>query len=586
MWGPFVKNLIAFLILSCILMSGIGFGADAQQEVGQVISDLSLELIGGTKVKLSDFAENSALVVGMTSADCPISSRYAPRLVALEKAYQPKKIAFLLVNAAHDNAASMQASIERNGFKMPYVVDPGTGLASALHAKTTTEVFLLDSSRKLLYRGAIDDQYGLDYEHDQPRHEYLRDAIEATLAGKPVAVNTTAAPGCELPRNEGLAHSSATFHKEVVRLIQQNCQQCHRPKGGGPFSLLSYEDVLRKKNVIKRVIQTRVMPPWFADDSVGRKWENDRRLSDNQVSTIVNWIDAGCPEGNKADAPPQREWSEEWHIGKPDAIVQIPKPVKIPAEGTMPYQYIIAKTDFPEDRWVQAVELLPTNPAVVHHSQAFLILPDGTDTAGRGPEIGGRAVCYFAAMVPGDTNQIYPPGCAKLLPKGSSFNFEIHYTPNGKATEDQIRLGLIFAKEKPKQIVNSFDIRNTKLRIPPGAENYTASAELAFEKPTRLLAFQPHMHLRGKSFLFELILPDGKTEPVLSVPKYDFRWQLSYRLKEPLEIPPGSKLKVTGVYDNSANNPGNPDPTKTVLFGGETTDEMLVGFGEWCTVAK
>ncbi len=564
-------------------------GDAAAWGIGESVADLPLKFLDGPAGKLSDYSLRAALVVATIAPDCPVSQKYLPRLAELQKKYDAQHVEFLLLNSSGDAPAMLRTALKRSGLALPVVLDDAAELAQALHAKVTTDVFVLDPGRKLVYRGAIDDQYGIGYERDAASRNYLGDALDAVLAHRAVATAATLAPGCELtfPARPAVASSGAavTFHNTISRLMQNNCQQCHRPGGVGPFPLQSYNEVKKKANVIRRVTSTRVMPPWFADNSIGHAWANNRRLSDGDLKSLLEWIDAKCPEGEAKDAPPPRVWekgAEDWNIGTPDAIVQIPQPVKLPAQGTMPYQYIKVQTNFTEDKWVQAVELLPTNPAVVHHAQVFVVTAEGKELSDPTPTNGGRPTSYFAAMVPGETALVFPAGYAKLLPRGCSLTFEVHYVPNGAPASDQIRVGMVFARTAPKFEVKSFDIRTNNLLIKPGDANYSQSTEYTFETPARLLAFQPHMHLRGKAFSFDLILPDGRTEPVLSVPRYDFNWQTSYRLKEPWDIPKGSRLRVTGWYDNSKDNPANPDPTKTIRAGGETTDEMLVGFGEWC----
>ena len=565
----------------------------ADYGIGGAVPDLSLNFLDGAAGKLSDYYGNAALVIAIASPDCPVAKKYAPRLAEIEKTYREKRVAFLLLSCSGDPAEAVREAMQRSGMSMPVVLDEKGSVARALHAKETTDVFVLGPSRKLLYRGAIDDQYGVGYEHDAPRQNFLTDALDAVLANRAVGMPATLAPGCELALDTAPAQSdrsnqpnAVTFHRDISPLMQRNCQECHRPNSSGPFSLLSFDDVKRKSRVIRRVVSTRAMPPWFADNSIGRAWANNRRLSDSDQKMLLDWIDANCPEGDVKDEPAPRIFAAGWTIGTPDAIVQIPKPVQIPAQGRLPYQYTKVATNFTEDKWVQAVELRPTNPALVHHSQVFVITADGKEQWEPAPSDGGRPISYFAAMVPGETALVFPEGCAKLLPKGCTLMFEVHYSPNGAPAEDQIRVGMIFAKTPPAFEVKSFDIRNGNLLIPPGVANYSQSAEYTFNTPARLLAFQPHMHLRGKAFSFELTFPDGRKEPVLSVPRYDFNWQISYRLKEPWDIPKGAKLKVTGWFDNSKNNPANPDPAQTVHGGGETTDEMLVGFGEWVALPE
>lgn len=261
-------------------------------------------------------------------------------------------------------------------------------------------------------------------------------------------------------------------------------------------------------------------------------------------------------------------------IGKPDVVKQIPEPISIKATGRMPYKHVRVKTDFKEDRWVQAVEIQPTSPAVVHHVLVFI--QDGS-ARGSVDERSG----FFAAYVPGNSYQIYPEGLAKRLPAGASLVFQLHYTPNGKATTDQTRLAIKFADEQPKHMIRNIGVANHRISIPPGADNHPEQASLRVPSDVKLLAFMPHMHLRGKAVRYDLVLPNGERQSLLDIPRYDFNWQLEYRLADPLEVPQGSNLEVYAWYDNSKNNPANPDPTTTVRWGPQTEDEMLIGYVEY-----
>ncbi|MBA3846338.1 MAG: hypothetical protein H0X45_06820 [Planctomycetes bacterium] len=548
--------------------------------IGETIADAAFIDLDGRPGRLADFADAPALVIACFGADCPISRKYLPRLIAHHQRYRERSVAFLLIGCAGDDDDELRKALA--GSNLRAINDRDLGLATALAARSTTEVFVLDPARRLLYRGAVDDRHGLNYDREERAREFLVDALDATLAGEPIALSATSAPGCEIATaGSAAAIPDLTWSRQVSRIVQRSCQQCHRDEGGGPFELMTYEQVRRKRAVIRRVVSTRAMPPWSADHHVGGPWANDRRLSDADHRTMLAWIAADCPQGDPADEPPARTWPGEWEIGVPDAIVQLGAPIQVAATGTMDYQYVDVVTDFPEDRWVQAVEMRPTAPEVVHHAQTFLMLAGAKLFENRQPGTSGRLNCYFSAMVPGDRCQIYPPGVARFLPKGATLQFEIHYVPNGTATSDQMRLGLIFADGKPEHEVQSFDISAPDIRIPPGEPDHVISARFTMPGPARLLAFQPHMHLRGKSFTFDLILPDGTGRALLSVPAWDFRWQTSYRMATPLDVPAGTVIEVTGHYDNSAANPANPDPSAEVRGGAHTTDEMLVGFGEW-----
>ena len=454
-------------------------------------------------------------------------------------------------------------------------------------ALSTTDAFVLDARRTLVYRGAIDDQYGLGYSLDAPRQRYLADALAATLAGRAPAIAATQAPGCllDLAEAQPAARGDLTYHNRVSRLLQSNCIECHRAGGVAPFALETHEQVSAKAGMIRKMVDRGLMPPWFAAPpakGAHTPWVNDRSLAERDKADLLAWLDAGKPAGNPKDAPLARQWPGEWKIGTPDAVVQIPTPIEVKATGAMPYQNVTVETDLGEDKWVRGFEVQPTAREVVHHVLIFVRERDGAVPGkrrmGAEDEASGG---FFAAYVPGNNHIIYPDGYAKPLPAGARIKFQIHYTPNGTATRDQVRIGLLFAKQAPEHVVHVAGIADVLLNIPPGATDHPETGSIPVPREVKLLAFMPHMHVRGKAFRYEVVLPDGTTRTLLDVPRYDFNWQLGYRYAEPPTIPAGSKIRATGWFDNSANNPANPDPNKTVRWGPQTYDEMMLGYVEY-----
>jgi mono/diheme cytochrome c family protein len=388
-----------------------------------------------------------------------------------------------------------------------------------------------------------------------------------------------------------------TFYKDILPLFQKHCQSCHRPGEIGPMPLLTYEETRPWAKAIKSAVASRKMPPWFADPAFGH-FMDDRRLSTGDLNRIVAWVDAGAPAGDAKDQPRAMEWREGWNI-RPDEVFQVPEAYKVPAAGTLAYVYLVIPTGFVRDTWVTAAELRPSNRSVVHHiiavvrppgsqwmKQAKPLVPyvpkpedqDGEPTAGD-PLSTPVDVSYelLAAYSPGMQPQRFDiDHSAKLVPAGSDIVLQIHYTPNGKtAVEDQPRLGLTLAKKAPEKRFMSAVANAWHWAIPPGDPNYEAKGSLTFGEPVELVFIQPHMHLRGKDMTVRLVYPGGKTETLLSVPHYDFNWQVVYYLEKPLKLPMGTKVEVTAHWDNSANNSKNPDPTKTVKWGNQNWDEML-----------
>lgn len=560
----------------------------SEHGVGRFVPDAAFTDIAGKSGRLSDFKSNRLLVISMTSTSCPLSKKYLPTLAEFAKQYGDKDVRFLLVNPVpSDAAADVQQSAATFGSQTRYVHDKTGALAKTVGALTTTDVLVLDASRTVVYHGAVDDQYGFGYSLDKPRQSYLIKALNALLAGQRPEVAATDAPGCALELADApFTRTEVTYHNRISRIIQNQCQECHREGGVAPFSLEKPDDVVAHRGMIKQVLEKGTMPPWFAappKEGEETPWRNDRALAAADKTDLLAWLAGGSPAGNAADAPLPRSFPREWQIGEPDVVLQLPKPFAIKATGTMPYQNATVETSFDEDKWVQALELQPTSRDVVHHVLVFVIPKETGDGKGevRRESGGEERRGFFAAYVPGNSTIVYPDGFAKKLPKGATLRFQLHYTPAGKETEDQTRLGLIFAKAPVEHEVHVVGIANPLLRIPAGADNHPESATIRVPTDVKLMAMMPHMHLRGKAFRYEATLPDGSSRLLLDVPRYDFNWQLAYRLAEPQTLPAGTTLKATGWYDNSDKNPANPDAEKTVRWGPQTFDEMMLGYIEF-----
>jgi thiol-disulfide isomerase/thioredoxin len=554
--------------------------------VGSLVADAMLTDLDGAAHSWRELAGTKPVVIALVSTSCPVSKRYTPTLAKLEADYRARGIAFLLVaqNQA-DSADDLRAALKTAGLTAPCLRDPQQAWLKALHATASTDVFVIDAAHTLVYRGAIDDQYGLGYSLEAPRHRYLAEALEATLAGRPPAIAATQAPGCALDLSDVKATASeVTYHNRISRLVQANCQECHRAGGVAPFALETYEQVTAKSGMIRKMVSRGLMPPWFAvapDPGSHSPWGNDRSLAGRDRTDLLAWLDAGKPLGDAKDAPAPRVFPKDWQIGTPDAVVQLPSPIEIKADGTMPYQNVTVSTSFAEDRWVRGIEIQPTAREVVHHVLVFAQEPGSNGLRGRFAGEDDERGGFFAAYVPGNDHVIFPEGFAKLLPAGSKLRFQIHYTPNGTATRDQLKLAMIFAPIPPEHIIRVAGIANHRLNIPAGASHHPESAVIPIPADVKLLAFTPHMHVRGAAFRYEAVLADGTVRTLLDVPRYDFNWQLSYRYAEPPTLPAGSKIRATAWYDNSTNNPANPDPTKTVRWGPQTYDEMMLGYVEY-----
>jgi mono/diheme cytochrome c family protein len=386
--------------------------------------------------------------------------------------------------------------------------------------------------------------------------------------------------------------SAATFYRDVLPILQDHCQSCHRQGGIAPMPFVRYAEAMRWSGAIAAAMQSRKMPPWFADPRYGH-FLNDPSLTQPQIDTIAAWAAAGSPAGDPKDAPAPRSWATGWNIPRPDSIVTMPAPVAIPAGGDVEYTYEIVPTHFTADRWIEMSQVLPSSPEHVHHAVVY-IRPPNSKWLRRAPvgvpftasSLSDPQDRHDAEWTDGDILLVYAPGSspdewpddmAKFIPAGSDLVFQMHYTTNGHAARDQTRIGMIFASRPPKQRVLTLQLTNDRFVIPPGVDDYRVEVHGTLPNDCTLLSFLPHLHLRGKRFEYDIIHPGGSIETLLRV-NYDFYWQLSYRLAEPRPLKAGTELQAVAWYDNSRQNPHNPDPEASVYWGDQTYDEMMVGF--------
>jgi hypothetical protein len=346
------------------------------------------------------------------------------------------------------------------------------------------------------------------------------------------------------------------------------------------MSLLTYKEARPWAASIAEKVLDKTMPPWLADSHFG-KFENARSLSPEEIRTIATWARNGAPEGDPRDLPPAPKFSDGWHIGKPDLVIGLKEDYAVPAAGVIPYQNFRVETTLDEDKWVQAAEVRPGNRAVVHHVIVYMREPGGPAMpAGRTVVADGKDP-LLVGFAPGEQPAVYPLNEAKLLKKGTTLIFQMHYTPNGKATTDRTEIGLVFAKQPPAHKVVTWRALNGSFVIPAGDANHEVTSSWTAPEDVHINIFMPHMHLRGKDFKYTVVYPDGRSEVVLNVPHYDFNWQLVYKLAEPLALPKGSKVECVAHFDNSANNKFNPDPSKDVKWGPQTWEEMMIGWFDY-----
>jgi hypothetical protein len=376
------------------------------------------------------------------------------------------------------------------------------------------------------------------------------------------------------------AAATPTFSKDVAPIFYKRCVECHRAKGMAPMSLMTFDEARPWARAIKQKVVAREMPPWGADPTIG-KFANDISLTNDEIATIAAWVDGGGAEGSKADLPRAPVFYEGWSIGKPDYVFKMPVPVTVPADGALPYTFVTIPTNLKQDIWIRGVELKPSDRRVVHHIVSHLVSGTPTDLAPkpmRDPAL--TEIGSVGSMVPGQLYDLFDPGVARKIPAGSSIVLQMHYTTIGQPIVDQTEVGVLLASGPPSSLkqIRGGQTSNTTFVIPPGSPSFEVVAKTVMQSNTHLSVLLPHMHARGKDVTFKAVYPDGKEELLLRIPKYDFNWQISYKLAEPKPLPRGTTLEVIAHFDNSPANRFNPDPTAEVRWGDQTWEEMLVGY--------
>jgi peroxiredoxin len=572
-----MKSLLTLAF--AITLFGLGSLHAAEEKataIGRQIAPFELIDFQGQPHKLADWKDSPVLVVVFLGTECPIAQQYGPRLQELADRFAEHKVAFVVINSNQQDSLTEMAHYAKTfGLKVSILKDLGNKVADQFQAERTPEAFVLDKDRRVVYHGRIDDQFTYGRQRPKVQHQYVAEAVEAVLAGKPVEIAETEAHGCHIGRvltpDE---KSNVTYSNQIARIFQDRCVSCHRPGEIGPFSLTNYEEVVGWAEMIREVVSDERMPPWSANPEHG-KFANDWRLTDKEKQQIYDWVDAGAPQGDPTQLPPPRKFTDGWQIGEPDAVFYISdKPFQVPAQGEVRYQYFTVDPGFTEDKWIQAAECRPDKRSVVHHIIVGLIPPSGK------PKTPSSVHSeWLTATAPGGRPLMLREGYAKLIPAGSKLVFQMHYTPNGKPQEDRSCVGFKFADPKTvKKQVGTEKAATNQFVIPPGAENHKVEARHRFDRDSQILAMFPHMHLRGKAFRYTLIYPDDRREILLDVPRYDFNWQLGYEFVEPKFVPAGSQMYCEALFDNSKNNIANPDPTQSVRWGDQTWEEMMIGY--------
>jgi peroxiredoxin len=519
--------------------------------------------------------EGKAVVLFFTGNGCPVVRQNIRKVRAVKEKFGQRGVNVFLVNSSpgDDRKSIREEARQLGAYFLPVLKDDTQGVAHHLNVRRTAEVIAISTTDwKIFYRGAIDDQMVEGAQKPKPTAHYLVDALEEFLAGKPISKSSTVARGCVI--HFEAAESEPSYAKDVAPILERKCVNCHSAGNIGSWSMSGHKKVKSMSSMIEEVILARRMPPWDADPYYGR-FSNDAALTVAESQTLLRWIEKGAPRGDDPDPlETKREVAAEWPLGTPDIVLKLAEVQNIPATGVLDYRHLKVLANNPEEAWVGALWVRPGNRKVVHHVIARLKEGGFKDHYGQDE--------MYVGWAPGTTQGWLPKGTGKYLPRMAKFDIEMHYTTCGTEQTDDTEIGLYLLKEKPSTRFESVPIVSTDFEIPPGVANHEVSSMYCFRNDAVLHSLTPHMHLRGRWMKFEMLTPDGKRQTLCSVPRYDFNWQQTYALTEPIRIRAGTWILLTGGYDNSVRNPANPDPTKAIHWGEQSWDEMFLG---WCNVA-
>jgi thiol-disulfide isomerase/thioredoxin len=557
------------LAVAALLLFPLSPRAADAPKVGDAVGKLKFTDIRSLPRTLDDFGTKKAVVLVFVNTTCPIAQRYLPALNAMEKEYRDKGVQFVAVNAAEeDTVIAMATQAVKFEVEFPFVKDFGGACAKALGVTRTPEAVVLDAERRIAYRGRIDDQFRLGGARTEPTVRELKDALDAVLVGKNVAVPETEVDGCRISFPKERKPRDVTFAEHVAPILQKHCWKCHKAGGSAPFALVTHRQAASKADVIAEVVTDQRMPPWFASHEFG-PFVNRRGLSDEERAVLTDWARLGAPAGDlkKAPAPPA-EPKSKWLIGEPDLVIESQE-FELPAAGDIPYKYAVLPHHFAEDTWVQGVQITTDNPQSLHHCN----LAHGSLKGGI------SADNFVTGYVPGGEPMNLDKGVGFLIPKGSFLGLQIHFVTTGKPEKCRVKVGLRFPREAVQSRLRVMQLFDTRFAIPPGAPAHKVSASRTLDSDVIGVGLFSHMHLRGKDMSFAAHAPGGKTETLLVIANYNFGWQLPYRWEPGTKrLAKGTRLECVAHYDNSPFNPYNPDPKATVRNGPQTRDEMMYGF--------
>lgn len=567
----------SFLILAVVALT-VSFNAIAKN---QAVGDFALLDHEGKFHQMSWYGDQKALVIFVQGNGCPIVRNGVPSLKAIRDQFEDQGVVFFMLNPqSQDTRDTIVHEAQEFNYDFPILLDKSQLVAQSLGVDRTSEVFILDpKSLNVLFRGPIDDRLGYESQKAEATSHYLRDALLAVLNGKPIATDAPAAPGCLIgyPALDQARNTPASYSDDIVPILKKHCVDCHRDGGIAPWSMSSHAMVQGWSKMMREVLMTRRMPPGQFDAHVGKPIEDAVIVTSTELQTLVHWIDAGAAMANEETDPlPALSFNESrFALGEPDLVFDVPAQ-SIPATGVLDYRYVPVEVDLDRDVWIRAIEFSPGDRKVLHHIIAYLQSP--ADKSARGAEIDSGRDNSIGGFAPGRQAEVFRDNSGRFLPKRSNLLLQMHYTTSGKPSVDKTQVGIYLYDKPPKYVMSGGVAGQRRFLVPPYAKEHKLQGEMLIERDAYLYSMTPHMHFRGRYMSYNAVYPDGTEEVLLSVPKYEFNWQFSYRLEEPVFLPAGTKLVTRGAMDNSERNRFNPDPSKPVRFGLQTMHEMFFGF--------
>ncbi len=568
-----IQRFLLKHFVACCIACVLGQSSLTSAQSIDAFEDLTLTTLDGRRIGLGK--SDSITVLAFLGNECPVARAYAQRLEEMAKQFSESGVRFVGINSnQHDSKSEMGQLVSDLSLRFPLAKDADQTIAKRFQATRTAEVVVLDRNSTIVYRGRIDDQFSPGVKRAAPSRLDLQIAIEELLANKPVSIPSTPPVGCLITFLQAPAQKTDfTYCKTIAPILYANCLECHRTGEIGPFDISNYDEVLGWADMLVEVIEQKRMPPWHANPEHS-SFKNARQMPLKSLETIKEWVAGGMPYGDAEDLPSKPTFLDGWRLPKkPDQVVMMrEQPYRVPAVGSVDYQYFVVDPGVHEDRWITAAQVIPGSPEVVHHAIVFIRPPDGESFTGIG---------WLTAYVPGQRATEFPSGYARRVPAGSKLVFQMHYTPNGKEQLDQTKIGLNFTEESSvtHEVFTLAGI-DQEFEIPPNTAKHAVDASVGWlPKDGILLAAMPHMHLRGKAFQVRIRQGDVE-QTVLDVPHYDFNWQHTYEWSEPILLQDIDRLSFTATFDNSPKNPFNPNPNEYVMWGDQTWEEMAVAFFE------